>query len=459
MPQFNPPGEFLFDKPEEWPGWKQRFQHYRIASKLDKEQPFRQVSSLIYSMGAEAEKVFLSFGLSTTPAVLAPAAAEGQPEVPAEADNFDIVLQKFDDYFIPKRNIIYERAKFHQRVQHVGESAQSFYRSLTELADTCDFVNKDEEIWDRLVIGILDKEISVELQSKADLTLKHAVDRIRSSEMLKGQNKVDTVPRVDQVSGQCTKGGRPNKHGMGKRCGNCNLFLDHRHKECPAKGQQCNKCRKIGHYARCCRSQMGTRSNESYRDSHSHHGGSSHRGRKTQSRGRQVHEVSEGPDSQFLGFVTCKSCDDADWYVDLDVNGNTLNFKLDTGADVTVISRSTFMSMSNRPRLRRSSITLKSPGGDLQNEGQFLARTSYIGKAYHFLFQVVSNDVTTFARSKRLCQVRLSCSNPCYIISGWSQSETKHRAVKMCACKNQSKSRCSTIFCRHHASCSHSPPG
>ena len=105
--------------------------------------------------------------------------------------------------------------------------------------------------------------------------------------------------------------------------------------------------------------------------------------------------MSEGPDSQFLGFVTCKSCDDADWYVDLDVNGNTLNFKLDTGADVTVISRSTFMSMSNRPRLRRSSITLKSPGGDLQNEGQFLARTSYIGKAYHFLVQVVSNDVTS----------------------------------------------------------------
>ena len=81
-----------------------------------------------------------------------------------------------DAYFIPKRNVIHECTKFHLRVQHAGENAESFYRSLMELSETCDFKDKNEEIRDRLVIGILDKELSLELQLKADLTLENCID-------------------------------------------------------------------------------------------------------------------------------------------------------------------------------------------------------------------------------------------------------------------------------------------
>ena len=73
------------------------------------------------------------------------------------ADNFDLVMKRIDAYFIPKRNVIHECAKFHLRVQQAGENAESFYRSLMELSETCDFKDKNEEIRDRLVIGILDK--------------------------------------------------------------------------------------------------------------------------------------------------------------------------------------------------------------------------------------------------------------------------------------------------------------
>ena len=52
---------------------------------------------------------------------------------------FDKVVEKFDSHFIPKRNIIHERAKFHLRNQHSGESVESFIRNLYELAETCDF--------------------------------------------------------------------------------------------------------------------------------------------------------------------------------------------------------------------------------------------------------------------------------------------------------------------------------
>ena len=36
-----------------------------------------------------------------------------------------------------------------------------------------------------------------------------------------------------------------------KRCTNCNLLLDYRHTECPAKDEVCNNCGKKGYYARC----------------------------------------------------------------------------------------------------------------------------------------------------------------------------------------------------------------
>ena len=38
-----------------------------------------------------------------------------------------------------------------------------------ELSETCDFKDKNEKFRNRLVIGILDKELSLELQLKADL--------------------------------------------------------------------------------------------------------------------------------------------------------------------------------------------------------------------------------------------------------------------------------------------------
>ena len=151
-------------------------------------------------MGCEAEKIYSSSQTATivpAPATGADAAATAAAAVP-DTDNFDLVMKRFDAYFIPKRNVINEHAKFHLHVQHAGENTESFYRSLTELSETCDFKDKNEEIRDRLVIGILDKELSLELQLKADLTLGNCVDRVRKSEMVKKQNEV--VKGVDHVS-------------------------------------------------------------------------------------------------------------------------------------------------------------------------------------------------------------------------------------------------------------------
>ena len=85
-------------------------------------------------MGMQAEHIFKSFTFG-----------DGE-----DAESYDDVMGKFESYFIPKRNIIHERAVFHTRVQAQGESVETFIRSLHELAEHCSFDKKSEEIRDNV---------------------------------------------------------------------------------------------------------------------------------------------------------------------------------------------------------------------------------------------------------------------------------------------------------------------
>lgn len=172
MAKFNPPSEFKFDRPADWPEWKQRFSRYRLATKLSRDNGDIQVSSLIYAMGSEAEKIFSSFSFANED----------------EMKNYEAVLRKFDEYFIPRRNVIHERACFYQHSQQPGETAEQYIRVLYELAEHCEFSGKrDEHIRDRLVVGIRDKELSRKFQLKADLTLPEVIEQVRQAEEINKQ--------------------------------------------------------------------------------------------------------------------------------------------------------------------------------------------------------------------------------------------------------------------------------
>src|SRR4029434_5162436 len=98
-----------------------------------------QVNALIYSMGAEAKPIFKSFTFTAV----------------GDSDKYN-VMTKFDEHFIPNRNVIYERAKFHSRVQLSGESVEALVRQLYELAENRFWSTEDEQMRDRKLIGIRD---------------------------------------------------------------------------------------------------------------------------------------------------------------------------------------------------------------------------------------------------------------------------------------------------------------
>lgn len=108
MAKFPPPKTFDFSRPEHWPEWRQRFQRYRTATKLNLEDGDVQVCTLLYSLGKEAEQVYKTFTFEER-----------------EEEDYEIVLEKLDNYFVPKVNTIHERARFHQRIQRTGETGRN----------------------------------------------------------------------------------------------------------------------------------------------------------------------------------------------------------------------------------------------------------------------------------------------------------------------------------------------
>ena len=139
-----------------------------MASGLEKESEESQVNMLIYSMGGEAGDIAQTLSI----------AAEDQKK-------YDVVKKRLEDFFIIRRNVIFERAKFNLQSQQENETVDVLITDLSNFVEHCNFgVFREELIRDRIVVGIRDKALSEKLQLEADLTLDKA-ERKKQSESSK----------------------------------------------------------------------------------------------------------------------------------------------------------------------------------------------------------------------------------------------------------------------------------
>ncbi|KAK9696254.1 hypothetical protein QE152_g32026 [Popillia japonica] len=87
-------------------------------------------------------------------------------------------------------NVIYERAKFHQRHQNDGETVQEIIADVLKLSKTYNYGNMtDELIRDKLVVGIRDIKVSERMQMDSKLTFAEAKTLIVQNERVKQENK------------------------------------------------------------------------------------------------------------------------------------------------------------------------------------------------------------------------------------------------------------------------------
>ena len=61
--RLDPQEPFNSEQPGEWSRWKRRFDQFRVASCLDEEGDGRQVSTLLFCLGKQAEDVLTLAGI------------------------------------------------------------------------------------------------------------------------------------------------------------------------------------------------------------------------------------------------------------------------------------------------------------------------------------------------------------------------------------------------------------
>ncbi|KAK2187775.1 hypothetical protein NP493_154g00018 [Ridgeia piscesae] len=83
------------------------------------------------------------------------------------------------------------------------------------------------------------------------------------------------------------------------------------------------------------------------------------------------------------------------WFVTLKVKRMPLRFKIDTGADVTIITKKTRLAVKDKPRLEPIAVRLNSVGGQLKAFGQFMAVTKHRNTVYRFNVIVIEGEKIT----------------------------------------------------------------
>ena len=269
-------------------------------------------------MGPEADDIFASFELNDE-----------------NKKKYAKVKEKFDNHFIVRRNVIFERAKFNKRKQEDSENVENFVTSLYTLSEHCGYHDlREEMIRDRIVVGIKDANLSVKMQLDPDLTLKKATDMARQSESVRKQQSlvrndlcdstvdaVKTKTRNQRERQTMPRPKKPFNQQKGAGCRRCGHRQNHSRDNCPAKGVKYFKCSNMGHFAKCCATNKSVRSVT----------------------------IDEEQNKGFLGTIDnkCKA-----WTKKFCINNKELNFKIDTGADVTVISDNDFKGIKRQTLIK-----------------------------------------------------------------------------------------------------------
>ncbi|GFN90720.1 Pol polyprotein [Plakobranchus ocellatus] len=117
---------------------------------------------------------------------------------------------------------------------------------------------------------------------------------------------------------------------------------------------------------------------------------------------RRVREVHEESEDEFRIDAAKVDNDESKlWVIKLKIRESIVQFKIGTGADIIFISDKTFRQLMNKPKLKKSRISLTSPGGKLAVAGEFNVTTKMKSKAYKFKVVVVKNSLCNNLLSRK----------------------------------------------------------
>ncbi|KAL3219389.1 hypothetical protein MRX96_030408 [Rhipicephalus microplus] len=291
-------------------------------------------------MGEQAERIYAIFALSEE-----------------NSKKFDAVVEQYDNYFVPRCNVVFERVRFNTRLQQDGESAEDFVTALHMLSKVCEFsALREEFVCDHFIVGIKNMQLSARLHLDAEFTLQNAlyfvcqIESVRQHQAklhkeVSSLNKVASSAQTSRYASMQDKSGnylhrasKPSSpSGKNTEQNPCHWCGQERHSRtlCPACSEVCGNCWKKGHYASVCRSR------------------------------RQDCVETEHGTLEAGFFKAVMTTDTPNYEAAVLVEGQPVDFKIDTGADETVLPIHVFQTLKDRSLLSAPPRQLRGPDGKL----------------------------------------------------------------------------------------------
>ena len=175
MDSFHKPSALSFDgnTSENWRRFKQQFDIYITASGSEQKDDAVKIAILLNFAGEDAIEVFNTFQF-----------AEGDEK------KLNKVLEQFEQYCNPRKNVVFERHQFWQITQKDSETVDQFVTRLKNKVKSCEYPSPvDDMVRDKFVFSIRDLQVKERLLREEKLTLEKAISMARASEASKEQIK------------------------------------------------------------------------------------------------------------------------------------------------------------------------------------------------------------------------------------------------------------------------------
>lgn len=316
LPKFDPTDTSTVSN--RWKKWKRCFEIFLDVNNVT--APARKRSYLLYYAGSDVQDIFFNLR------------GEAEVNIPAGSDVYAESIRLLDDYFLPLKCLPRERHIFRNLEQAPDESIEKFVLRLREQGNLCDYANwLDENIKEQLFEKGNSDELRAKILTKPNMTLAQTVELGRSLETIakhrKNLVKCEEVNRISSSKGECF------------RCGHSGHYAND--DECPARDKRCEKCNLVGHFRRCCK----TKRKELKEKKTARKGKNRHRSKVNQvaseDSGSEEGSDDSSSDEESVNYVFATSPDDDD-RVACKVGGVKLNWMVDSGAGVNVISEETW---------------------------------------------------------------------------------------------------------------------
>ena len=324
------------------------------------------------------------------------------PQRPVDL-SFDEITARLKSHLTPRRLIVAERFKFHQRTQKDGEAIATFAAELRRLASTCNFGEfLSEALRDQLVCGIRSSSTQRKLLSE-ERSFEQAMQMALADEVADSEAKqiapkhdstsntvpVDVVHKYQSRVEKKFPEHQRNDNAVNatrKRCYRCNG--NHTQQQCRFKDATCHFCQKRGHIAEACRKKNGethlvsTTHETDERDEYSDY---------------SLYHVTSGPTSH------------QPIEVGVQMDGKSVKMLVDTGAGVSIINETTYRELwSHPPKLQSTDVNLTSyTGQSVPVLGQIDVVTQYKQQSAHVPIIVVSGTRKNLLGRNLLSQLKL----------------------------------------------------